>query len=49
MGVLVLLVACGRWLELRLAPPAARFAGLTANVALLLIGAILVFIRERIG
>jgi copper resistance protein D len=49
MGVLALLVACGRWLEFRLAPPVGRFAGLIAHLALLGIGLLLVFYREHPG
>jgi hypothetical protein len=36
----------GRWLELRLAPPAARLAGTAATVAMLMIALVLVFYRE---
>ncbi|HEX9597164.1 MAG TPA: hypothetical protein VF982_09825, partial [Anaerolineales bacterium] len=46
LGVLAVLVACGRWLELRLPQQAEYAAGLAANVALLLIGALLAFYRE---
>jgi len=46
MGLLAVHVACGRWLELRLGPPAGSVAGLGAIVAMLLIGAILVVYRE---
>jgi putative copper resistance protein D len=46
---LALIVACGRWLELRLEPPAGRFAGLSAHLALLGIGLLLVFYREHPG
>jgi putative copper resistance protein D len=49
MGVLALITACGRWLELRLAPPAGRFAGLSAHLALLGIGVLLIFYREPLG
>jgi copper resistance protein D len=49
LGVLALIVACGRWLELRLEPPAGRFAGLSAHLALLGIGLLLVFYREHPG
>jgi putative copper resistance protein D len=49
MGVLALITACGRWLELRLAPPARRFAGLGAHLALLGIGVLLIFYREHLG
>jgi len=46
MGLLAVQVACARWLELRLTPPAGRLAGLGAVLAMLLIGAILAFYRE---
>ncbi len=46
IGVLAVLMACGRWLELRLDGAAARFAGVGADVALLLIGMVLMFYRE---
>ncbi|HZP40262.1 MAG TPA: CopD family protein [Candidatus Binatia bacterium] len=46
MGLLALLVAGGRLLELRLAPAGGRLAGVGSLVAMLLIGAILVFYRE---
>jgi len=46
MGALAVLLACGRWLELRLDPPAARLAGTAASIALLLIALILLFYRE---
>ena len=36
----------GRWLELRLAPPVARLAGVAATVAMLMIALVLVFYRE---
>jgi putative copper resistance protein D len=49
LGLLAILSACGRWLELRLAPPAGRLAGLAATVALVLIGVVLVFYREPIA
>jgi putative copper resistance protein D len=46
MGGLAVLMACARWLELRLAAPANRVAGATANVAMLLIALVLVFYQE---
>ncbi len=46
MGMLAILVACGRWLELRLRPPGGRLAGLGATLGLLLIGIVLIFYRE---
>jgi copper resistance protein D len=45
LGLLAMVVACGRLLELRLAP-AGRLPGLAAAVAMLLIGVILTFYRE---
>ncbi|MGB8274573.1 MAG: copper resistance protein, partial [Alphaproteobacteria bacterium] len=46
MGFLAVIVAGGRWLELRLRPPAAAVAGTASSVAMLLIGLILIFYRE---
>jgi putative copper resistance protein D len=46
MGALAALLAAARWLELRLAPPVGRLAGVAADVALLGIALILVFYRE---
>lgn len=47
MGALAVLVACGRWVELRLrASAAGRLAGIVSLVAMLLIGLILLFYRE---
>ena len=46
MGGLAAVVAAGRWLELRLAPPAGRVAGGAAALAMLIIALILVFYRE---
>jgi hypothetical protein len=46
MGALGALMATGRWLELRLAPPAGRLAGAAAHIAMLAIALILVFYRE---
>jgi len=46
MGSLAVLLAAARWLELRLAPPAARWAGAAGSVAMLAIALILVFYRE---
>ncbi len=46
MGALAALLVTARWLELRLAPPAARLAGAAANAAMLMIALILVFYRE---
>jgi len=46
MGVLAVLVGCGRLLELRLASSAGRAAGIASSVAMLLIALVLVFYRE---
>jgi putative copper resistance protein D len=46
IGLLAVILACGRWLELRLTPPAGRLAGAVSLSALLLIGLILLFYRE---
>jgi putative copper resistance protein D len=46
MGALAVLLVAARWLELRLAPPAARIAGAAASAAMLAIALILVFYRE---
>jgi hypothetical protein len=46
MGALAVLMAAARWLELRLASPAARLAGTASTLALLLIALVLVFYRE---
>jgi putative copper resistance protein D len=46
MGALAALLVAGRWLELRLAPPVARLAGVAATVAMLMIALVLVFYRE---
>jgi copper resistance protein D len=46
IGVLAVIMACGRWLELRLTPPAGRLAGTVFIAALLLVGLILLFYRE---
>jgi putative copper resistance protein D len=46
IGLLAVIVACGRWLELRLTPPAGRLAGSVSLVALLLAGLVLLFYRE---
>jgi putative copper resistance protein D len=46
MGALAAVVAAGRWLELRLDPPAARVAGGVAALAMLIIALVLVFYRE---
>lgn len=46
MGALAVLLAAGRWLELRLGPPAGRIAGAASGLAMLLIALILLFYRE---
>src|SRR5262245_39928245 len=46
MGALAVLLGCGRLLELRLASPAGRIAGVASSVAMLLIALVLVFYRE---
>ena len=46
MGALAVLLGCGRLLELRLASPAGRIAGIASSVAMLLIALVLVFYRE---
>lgn len=46
MGVLSLILACGRWLELKLDSPGKEIAGFTSVVAMFLIGLILMFYRE---
>jgi len=46
MGALMVLVACGRLLELRLASAVGRAAGIASSTAMLLIALVLVFYRE---
>jgi copper resistance protein D len=46
IGLLAVIMACSRWLELRLTPPAGRLAGMVSLTALLLIGLVLLFYRE---
>ncbi len=46
MGALAVLLGCLRLLELRLASPAGRVAGMASSVAMLLIALVLVFYRE---
>lgn len=46
MGALAVLLACGRLLELRLAGPSSRVAGVGSTLAMLLIALILIFYRE---
>lgn len=46
MGVFALILACGRWLELKLDSPGKDIAGFLSVAALFLIGIILMFYRE---
>ncbi|MCX8048689.1 MAG: CopD family protein [Methylohalobius sp.] len=46
MGLLAVILAAARWLELKLEPPAATWAGITAMGAMGLIGLILMFYDE---
>jgi len=46
MGVFSLILACGRWLELKLDSPGKNIAGFISVFALFQIGAILMFYRE---
>jgi copper resistance protein D len=46
MGVFALILACGRWLELKLDSPGKQVAGFISVFALLQIGVILMFYRE---
>jgi len=46
MGALAALLAAARWLELRLSPPASRWAGIAANLAMVGVALVLVFYRE---
>lgn len=46
MGLFAIIMACGRWLELRLEPPVGRAAGLISISAMLTISLILMFYRE---
>ncbi|MCD2451312.1 CopD family protein [Methylicorpusculum oleiharenae] len=46
MGVMSLILACGRWLELKLDKPGKDIAGFVSVAALFLIGLILMFYRE---
>ena len=48
MGALSIIIACGRWLELRLDGRAARIAGLISVSGIFFIGLILMFYREPI-
>jgi putative copper resistance protein D len=49
IGLLAVIVACGRWLELRLTPPGGRLAGAISVAAILFIGLVLLFYRETPG
>ena len=46
MGIFSLILACGRWLELKLDRPGKEFAGFVSVAALFQIGIILMFYRE---
>lgn len=46
MGIFSLILACGRWLELKLDNPGKEFAGFISVAALFQIGLILIFYRE---
>ncbi|MGH8559095.1 MAG: copper resistance D family protein [Methylococcales bacterium] len=46
MGMLSVVVACGRWLELRLAGPIGRVAGFVSVSGIFLISLVLMFYRE---
>jgi copper resistance protein D len=46
MGALAAVLVAARWLELRVSPPAGRFAGVAASLAMLMIALILLFYRE---
>jgi copper resistance protein D len=46
MGVFALIMACGRWLELKLDSPGKEIAGFVSVAALFIIGLILMFYRE---
>jgi putative copper resistance protein D len=46
MGIFALILACGRWLELKLDSPGKELAGFVSVAALFQIGFILMFYRE---
>jgi hypothetical protein len=48
IGLLAVIIACGRWLELRLTPRAGRLDGAVFMSALLVVGFILLFYRETL-
>ncbi len=49
MGVFAVFMGCGRWLEIRMAGPLGRAAGIGGEVAMALLALILVFYREPLG
>lgn len=46
IGMLAVVMACGRWLELRLTPSVGCFAGFVFVAAMLWVGLVLLFYRE---
>jgi copper resistance protein D len=46
MGALAALLAAARWLEIRLSPPASRWAGIAVSLAIVGIALVLVFYQE---
>ncbi len=48
IGLLAIVIACGRWLELRLEPPVGRVAGFISIAALFLVSLVLMFYREPV-
>ncbi len=46
IGFLAVLMGIGRWLELRLTPPANRFPGFLWTVCMIAVGTVLLFYRE---
>lgn len=46
MGALAALMAAARWLEIRLSPPASRWAGIAVSLAMVGIALVLVFYQE---
>ena len=48
IGLLAVIIACGRWLELRLTPRAGRLDGAVFMSTLLVVGFILLFYRETL-
>ena len=49
MGVFAVFMGCGRWLEIRMAGPVGRAAGIGGEVAMALLALVLVFYREPLG